>query len=99
MTDTHALIAAAGDAQLLARATAILEARGVTASALASQMGHLVALPVQDGRNIADVYEYASVNRAAALAAVPPEVGTDLAAVTDAHLVTALDQLGLLPAE
>ena len=98
MTSTTALIAAAADADLLARAVAIVEARGLSSAGLAAQMGHLVAQPVQDDQCIADVHAYATLTREQALAAVPPPVGTNLAAVTDAQLVSALTSLGVIPA-
>ena len=99
MTSTTALIAAAADTDLLARAVAIVEARGLPSAGLAARMGHLVAQPVQDGQCIADVHAYATLTRDQALAAVPPPVGTNLAAVTDAQLVSALTSLKILGQE
>lgn len=99
MTSTTALIAAAADTDLLARAVAIVEARGLPSAGLAAQMGHLVAQPVQDDQCIADVHAYATLVREQAIAAVPPPVGTNLSAVTDAQLVTALTSLGIIGQE
>ena len=96
MTSTTALIAAAADTDLLARAVAIVEARGLSSAGLAARMGHLVAQPVQDDQCIADVHAYATLVREQAIAAVPPPVGTNLAAVTDAQLVAALTKLKII---
>ena len=96
MTTSSALITAAQDADLRARAIALVEARGISSAGLYDRMTELVAQPVQDGQCIADVYAYATLTREQAIAAVPPTVGTNLAAVTDAQLVTALTSLGII---
>ena len=109
MPSSHAIIAASSDTALTQRLVAIAATLGAATPEYDAQRLclELVIAPVDDsGATIASVYEYATVARAQAIAAqaaavaqaeaehpIPPEPGTDPAAVTDAHLVAALTAL------
>ena len=109
MPSSHAIIAASSDTALTQRLVAIAATLGATTPEADAQRYRLelVIAPVDEtGATIASVYEYASVTREQAIAdraaavaqaeaehPIPPEPGTDPAAVTDAHLVAALTAL------
>lgn len=84
-----ALIAAAEDQNLYARIKALAATLGWTEQDVASIRAQLVAAPVDDtgSDTVASVYEYArqSYNP-------PPPPGMDPAAVTDEHLLYAIER-------
>lgn len=89
-----ALIAAAQDQDLLERMVALGATMSMGRGEITEAMSRLAATPVDDtGDNtIASVHEYAAVQRAQALAAVPPPPGQNYQAVTDAHILYALNK-------
>ena len=93
-TSSMALIAASQDTTLKARAVALGALLGMTENEVnASWRNILVTNADNDGKEkIGDVYARALKQRELALAEVPPEVGEDLTAVTDEHLMFALRQ-------
>lgn len=93
-TSSKALIAASKDATLKERAVALASTLGMTENEVnASWRGILVTNADNSGKQkISDVYAQALKQRELALAEVPPEVGDDLTAVTDEHLMFALRQ-------
>ena len=109
MPSSHAIIAASSDTALTQRLVAMAATLGAAtpeADAQRYRLELVIAAVDDSGATIASVYEYASVTRAQAIAAraaavaqaeaehpIPPEPGTDPAAVTDAHLVAALTVL------
>ena len=99
MATTAEHIAAGSDPQLLARFIAKAEQEGVPMARdwVQANYGTLVSIPIADEQNIADVYTYAANNRKALVDALPPEPGSDLAAVTDIHLATAISTVRNLP--
>jgi hypothetical protein len=101
MATTSEHIAARSDTDLFARLVAAAEMQGIpNASAWVQQsMGTLLSTPIEDGKNITDIYAYAYNVRKEYLGddrALPP--GQNLGAVTDAHMATAITSL-LTPPE
>ena len=94
MTSSKDLIAAIKDANLKERTVALAAMLGMTENEVnASWRNILVTNADNSGRDkISDVYARALKQRELALAEVPPEVGVDLTAVTDEHLMFALRQ-------
>lgn len=93
MTTSQDLLLAARDADVRDRLVALLAAHGHTSpeATIDTRIGRIVATVVSEGQSVADVLAYARANY------VPtPRPGQNLAAVTDAHLRTALTTLGLL---
>lgn len=93
-TSSRALIAASKDTDLKERAVALGATLGMTENEVnASWRSILVTNADNSGKmKIGDVYADALKQRELALAEVPPEVGADLTAVTDEHLMFALRQ-------
>ena len=93
-TSSKALIAASKDVSLKERAVALGATLGMTENEVnASWRNILVTNADNSGKEkIGDVYAKALKQRELALAEVPPEVGDDLTAVTDVHLMFALRQ-------
>lgn len=91
---SRSLIAASKDGVLKERAVALAATLGMTENEVnAAWRNILVTNADYSGKDtIADVYENAFEARYLALAKVPPEVGEDLSAVTDEHLLFALRQ-------
>ena len=103
MASPQDLIDAATDAQLKARAVALLAATGSRSASgdVETRIGEIVAQAVDtnpDGTtaSIASIYRYASDIRERAIAAIPPPPGTNPGAITDDHLRAALRSAGLL---
>lgn len=88
MATSAALIAAAQDSDLLARAIALAAEAGIEnpQAFIESRRHQLAAAPVAEGNTVASVYEYA---------ATQPRyrTGEDPAAVTDDHLRAAIANL------
>lgn len=99
MPTTTDHIAARDDTDLLQRLIAAAEMAGIpdAESKVRSNLGQLMTVVItgedEPPQVIADVHAYASLQREAALAAVPPPPGADPAAVTDAHLALAVATL------
>lgn len=99
MATTAQHIAARNDADLLTRLVAAAEMAGIpdAESKVRSNLGRLMTVVItaegESPQVIADVHAYASVQRADALAAVPPPPGEDPASVTDVHLAVAVATL------
>lgn len=93
-TSSKALIAASKDAGLKERTVALGTTLGMTENEVkAAWRSILVTNADNSGKEkISDVYARALKQRELALAEVPPEVGEDLTAVTDEHLMFALRQ-------
>ena len=94
MVSSKALIAAFKDAVLKERASALGATVGMTENEVnAAWRSILVTNTDNSGKDkVCDVYERALKRRELALMEVPPEVGEDLTAVTDEHLMFALRQ-------
>lgn len=89
MATSAALIAAAQDGDLLARAVALAAEAGIEnpQAFIESRRHQLAAAPVSEsGDTVASVYEYASMQPRY-------RAGEDPAAVTDDHLRAAIDAL------
>lgn len=97
MASSVQFMRARGDDDLLARFVATAEQAGVdNASAwIQANMAKLVNTVVQDGQTVADVFAYAYDSREAALKAIPERAGINLGAVTDTHLVAAIEAIQL----
>lgn len=96
MPSSHQIIAAHDDPALRRRAEALAVTIGLPPSAVAPNWAALVAQGIAvNGQDttLADVYGYAAAARAEQLAALPPEPGDNPAAVTDQHLLAALNTL------
>lgn len=93
-TSSKALITAFKDAVLKERTAALGATLGMTENEVnASWRSILVTNADNSGKEtVGDVYARALHQRELALAEVPPEVGEDLTAVTDEHLLFALRQ-------
>lgn len=91
---SRALIAVTKDAALKERAVALAATLGMTENEVEASWRNVIVSNADNTgkRSIADVYEDAFAARCLALAKVPPEVGEDLSAVTDEHLLFALRQ-------
>ncbi len=91
---SRSLIAASRDAVLKERAVALAATLGMTENEVNAAWRNIIVTNADySGKGtIADVYENAFEARYLALAKVPPEVGEDLSAVTDEHLLFALRQ-------
>lgn len=89
-----ALIAASKDATLKERTVALAATLGMTENEVEAAWRSLIVTNADNtGKmTIADVYAYALEARRQELAKLPPEVGANLAAVTDEHLLFALRQ-------
>lgn len=84
-----AIIAASHDTDLLQRAVALGATIGLTQADVEAARTRLAAAPVDDsGNTIASVYEYAQATYKPA-----PRPGENPAAVTDAHILHALDTI------
>ena len=94
VASSKALIAASKDSTLKERTTALAATLGMTENEVnASWRNILVTNADNSGKEkVSDVYARALKQRELALAEVPPEVGEDLTAVTDEHLLFALRQ-------
>lgn len=89
------IIAASRDADLLQRAVALGATVGLTEADIRSRAHELAAAPVGEGDStVASVFEYAQ-----ATYEPTPRPGENPAAVTDAHLLHALQALNPPPAE
>lgn len=99
MTTTTDFMAARGDADLLVRLIAKAELMGIEDAAtwIQANMSKLVNIQVDQNQTITDIFTYATAIRQAALDAVPPRAGINLAAVTDTHLEAAI--VAVRPAE
>ena len=93
MATTTDYMAARGDADLLVRLIAKAELMGIDNASqwIQENMSKLVNVAVGEGQTITDIFTYANTVRQAALDAVPPRAGINLAAVTDTHLQTAIE--------
>ena len=91
---SRALIAVTKDAALKERAVALAATLGMTENEVEASWRNIVVSNADNtGKQvIADVYAYALEARKQALEKLPPEVGENLAAVTDEHLLYALRQ-------
>lgn len=89
-----ALIAATRDQTLKDRAVALAATLGMTENEVEAAWRNIIVTNADNtGKTtIADVYAYALEVRRQELAKLPPEVGANLAAVTDEHLLFALRQ-------
>ncbi|PMC76765.1 hypothetical protein [Brachybacterium sp. UMB0905] len=84
-----AIIAASHDTDLLQRAVALGATIGLTQTDVEAARTRLAAAPVDDeGNTIASVYEYAAATYEPA-----PRPGQNPVAVTDAHLLHALNTI------
>lgn len=93
-TTSTQIIVAAADQDLHKRLTAIAAKNGIVAAnhMVESRLMEIVSAPLDDSDNtIASVYDYAAATYVPA-----PTPGANLAAVTDAYLLTALIKVGLL---
>lgn len=92
---SSAIIAASRDEDLLERLKALGALRGYTPYEVEAIWSKVLVAPVDEEgvSTIASVYEYASVDYSNKLAAMPPKPGLNPAAVTDDHLLFALDSL------
>lgn len=93
MATTTQHINARNDPDLLARFIAAAEQADVTdASAwVQANMGRLVTVEVDGVKTIADVHAYADEVRTAYIKATPERPGANLGAVTDPHLLAAIN--------
>lgn len=89
-----ALIAATRDQTLKDRTVALAATLGMTENEVEAAWRSLIVTNADNtGKmTIADIYAYALDVRRQELAKLPPEVGANLAAVTDEHLLFALRQ-------
>ena len=84
-----AVIAASRDSDLLARAVALGATIGLTQADVEAQRTKLASAPVDsEGNTVASVYEYAR-----ATYTPTPRPGENPAAVTDAHILHALETI------
>ena len=91
---SESLINAAADTDLALRFVALGATLGYTQGDIESNLRKLVAATVNDnGDTVASVYDYAYQTRKQALAAVPPNPGANLGAVTDDYIRSALDKV------
>lgn len=100
MATTTDYIAAQSDPDLLQRFIAAAQMEGMPGAQnwVSSNYPALLGFRPDEGdQTIADVYAYAKASREAALAAVPPAPGVNLAAVTDDYLKAAIQ--ALVPSE
>lgn len=95
MATTTQHINARNDPDLLDRFIAAAEQADVADASrwVQANIGRLVAQDVDGTQVIADVHAYAHDVREAHLAATPPRPGQNLGAVTDTHLVTAINAI------
>lgn len=93
-TSSTALIAAAQDTTLKARAVALGSMLGMMENEVSASWRNILVTNADNSgkEKIGDVYARALKQRELALAAVPPPVGEDVTAVTDEHLLFALRQ-------
>lgn len=88
-----AIMAAANDNDLKARAIAIAAREGVKLpeAEISSKIYEFVTSPVDaEGNTVSSVYEYAMTVRNQALESIPPLPGANPAAITDDHLAYAI---------
>lgn len=96
VASSTAILAAQKNEDLRARARALGATLGMTSSEVDSVWDQTVVKPVDEtgASSIATVLEYTQGIYDKALAALPPEPGKDLAAVTDAQILYALTTHG-----
>lgn len=96
VASSTAILAAQKNEDLRARARALGATLGMTSSEVDSVWDQTVVKPVDEtgAPSIATVLAYAQGIYDKALAALPPEPGKDLAAVTDAQILYALTTHG-----
>lgn len=92
VASSQAILAAQRNEDLKARARALGATLGMTSMEVDAAWDQTVIKPVDESgeHSIASVLEYAQAKYDEAFALLPPEPGVDLAAVTDAHIVYAL---------
>ena len=86
-------LAARSDPDLLARFVAMAEQANIpnASSWVESHMGQLVSEQVEDTQTVADIYAYAYETRENYINETPARPGINLGAVTDEHLVEAIN--------
>lgn len=92
MTTTEQHMRARGDQDLLNRFIAKAEMMGIDNASgfVQGNIPELIRQVVADGQTVSDVYSYAAETRDNYVEATPPLPGSNMGAVTDEHLATAL---------